>query len=134
TTVTPTAARLAVPQIRSVGTLSISLLLRNRSWYSGNPSCSCHQDGGQGCPAREGDHRHGTVFDTSPCVAPHPSSMAAALLVYDAAVEVVRPGSPEGASLPAADLYDPADGARDHVLGSGDLLTAVLMPPPAAGE
>ncbi|GAA1111709.1 FAD binding domain-containing protein [Nocardiopsis composta] len=132
---TATAGALATPQIRAVGTLGGNLLQRNRCWYFRNPAFSCHQDGGQGCPAREGDHRHGTVFDTSPCVAPHPSSMAAALLVYDAGVEVVRAGRPEETSrLAAADLYDPADGARDHVLGSGDLLTAVLLPPPAAGE
>ncbi|MFW5417876.1 FAD binding domain-containing protein [Nocardiopsis sp. CNT-189] len=129
---TATAAALATPQIRAVGTLGGNLLQRNRCWYFRNPAFSCHQDGGAGCPAREGDHRHGTVFDTSPCVAPHPSSLAAALLVYGARVEAVRSGGPS--VLPVADLYDPADGARDHVLAAGDLLTAVLLPPPAAGE
>ena len=33
---------------------------------------------------RSGNHLYGVAFDLGPCVAPHPSTMAAALLAYDA--------------------------------------------------
>lgn len=131
---TETARALATPQVRTVGTLGGNLLQRNRCWYFRNPAFSCHQDGGDGCPARAGDHRFGTVFDTAPCVAPHPSSMALALLVYDAEVTVTGADGAESAPRPARDLYDAADPTRDHVLAPGELLTGVLLPPPTPGE
>ncbi|PSK88935.1 xanthine dehydrogenase YagS FAD-binding subunit [Murinocardiopsis flavida] len=131
---TATARALATPQVRAVGTLGGNLLQRNRCWYFRNPAFSCHQDGGDGCPARAGDHRNGTVFDTAPCVAPHPSSMALALLVYDAEVVVAGADGAESAPRPARDLYDAADPTRDHVLAPGELLTGVLLPPPSPGE
>ncbi|WP_067976000.1 FAD binding domain-containing protein [Nocardiopsis trehalosi] len=126
---TATAAALATPQIRATATVGGNLLQRNRCWYFRNPAFRCLQDGGDTCPAHAGDHRYGTVVDPGPCVAPHPSSLAAALLAYDARVAV------EGAGpRPVAALYDAADPTRDHVLEPGALLVAVELPVPAAGE
>ncbi|MFC4564237.1 FAD binding domain-containing protein [Nocardiopsis mangrovi] len=126
---TATAGALATPQIRAAGTIGGNLLQRNRCWYFRNAAFSCFQSGGDSCPAREGDHRYGTVIDQGPCAAPHPSSLAVALLAYDAVVEV------EGAPpMPVADLYDGTDPTRDHVLEQGRLLTGVRLPVPAVGE
>ncbi|MBX9387874.1 FAD binding domain-containing protein [Streptomonospora nanhaiensis] len=125
-----TAAALATPQIRAVGTVGGNLLQRNRCVYFRSPLFSCHQNGGDTCPARAGDHSEGTVVDLgSACVAPHPSSLAMALLAYAAEVEVE--GGPQ---RPVADLYDGADATRDHVLAPGELLTAVGLPAPVEGE
>ncbi|MEV4805512.1 FAD binding domain-containing protein [Nonomuraea sp. NPDC049421] len=125
-----TARGLATPQIRAVATVGGNLLQRNRCWYYRNPAFTCHQDGGDSCPARAGQSLYAAVIDTGPCLAPHPSSLAMALLAYDAAVEV-HGRSP----FPAADLYgDGSDPTRDHLLGPGELLTSVHLPPPVAGE
>ena len=51
-----------------------------------NPHIACLKKGGAICPAREGNHLYGVAFDLGPCVAPHPSTLAAALLAYDATV------------------------------------------------
>lgn len=127
---TMTAGGLATPQIRAAATLGGNLLQRNRCWYYRNPHTSCFQTGGDGCPAREGVHLYSVVIDTSPCVAPHPSSIAVALLAYGAEVEVHGM-----APRPVAALYgDGSDPSRDHLLQDGELLTAVGLPAPAPGE
>ncbi len=108
-----------------------NLLQRNRCWYYRNPHFSCLQKGGTGCPAREGDHYFGVVSGNGPCVAPHPSTLAMALLTYDAEVHV-HGESPRS----VADLY--GDGDRlshaDHLLRPDRILTAVDLPAPLPGE
>ena len=125
-----TASGLATPQIRAVATVGGNLLQRNRCAYYRNPAFTCHQDGGDSCPARAGQTLYAAVIDTGPCLAPHPSSLAMALLAYDAVVEV-----PGRDPFPIAGLYgDGSDPTRDHLLGPGELLTSVHLPPPVAGE
>ncbi|MFJ9553694.1 FAD binding domain-containing protein [Nocardiopsis sp. NPDC101807] len=135
---------LATPQVRDAATLGGNLLQRNRCWYLRNPAFDCFQTGGGSCPARSGDHLYGVVVDQGPCVAPHPSSLAVALLAHDATVLVAGAGPsapPDGAGSsarpaerPVADLYDGADPARDHVLAPGQVLVSVSLPVPVRGE
>ena len=124
------AAALATPQIRAVGTLGGNLLQRNRCWYYRHPAISCLKKGGEHCPARTGNHLFGVCFDLGPCVAPHPSTLGMALLVYAAQVELAG-----GGSRPVAALYgDGSDGHHDHQLSEHEILTAVHMPAPLEGE
>ncbi|WP_082206551.1 FAD binding domain-containing protein [Nocardiopsis sp. SBT366] len=132
---TATARALATPQIRGTATVGGNLLQRNRCTYLRNPAFDCFQTGGDSCPARTGDHLRGVVVDQGPCVAPHPSSLAVALLAYDAsAVVVAGPGAGDEAERGLAELYDGSDPTRDHVLAPGDLLVAVALPRPVPGE
>lgn len=125
------AGTAATPQIRAAGTLGGNLLQRNRCWYYRSPHVSCFQKGGTDCPARQGDHHFGVVSGDGPCVAPHPSTLAMALLTYDAEVEI-HGESPRA----VADLY--GDGDRlfhaDHLLPPDRILTAVHLPAPLPGE
>ena len=82
--VAASAQGLATPQIRHLATLGGNLTQRSRCWYFRNPHIACLKKGGSECPARSGNHLYGVAFDLGPCVAPHPSTMAAALLSYDA--------------------------------------------------
>lgn len=126
---TATAGGLATPQIRAVGTLGGNLLQRNRCWYYRSPRFTCHQSGGDGCPARTGLSDHSAIFDQGPCVAPHPSTMAMALLAYDATVT-----THDGRERPVAELYDGADPTRDHVLDPATVLVSVELGAPLPGE
>lgn len=125
-----TASGLATPQIRHMATLGGNLAQRSRCWYFRNPDISCIKKGGATCPAREGNHLHGVAFDLGPCVAPHPSSMAAALLAYEATVETDRRND---LTIPEV-LGDGSDGSSDHALRPGEMITAVDIPAPVPDE
>ncbi len=127
------ARALATPQIRGTATVGGNLLQRNRCSYLRNPAFDCFQTGGDSCPARSGDHLRGVVVDQGPCVAPHPSSLAMALLAYDATVGTRTEGS-ERVERGVSELYDGADPTRDHVLSPDTLLVSVSLPAPVAGE
>ncbi|MFJ7156508.1 FAD binding domain-containing protein [Streptomyces sp. NPDC101118] len=126
-----TAAVPATPQVRAAGTVGGNLLQRNRCWYYRNPHVDCLQKGGSGCPARTGDHHFGVVSGDGPCVTPHPSTLAVALLTYDAEAEV-HGESPR----PVAELYGDGGGLHtaDHLLPPDRILTAVRLPAPLPGE
>jgi xanthine dehydrogenase YagS FAD-binding subunit len=125
-----TAAGLATPQIRHLATLGGNLAQRSRCWYYRNPDIVCQKKGGAECPARAGNHLYGVAFDLGPCVAPHPSSMAAALMAYEAAVTTDRR---HGLTIQAL-LGDGSSGTSDHALQPGERITVIELPPPAAGE
>ncbi len=124
------ALGLATPQIRHLATLGGNLAQRSRCWYYRNPDIACLRKGGADCPARSGNHLYSVAFDLGPCVAPHPSTMAAALLAYEATVITDR-----RSGLTIGDLLgDGSNGAADHALASGEMIRAVQLPPPLSGE
>ncbi|WP_436498908.1 FAD binding domain-containing protein [Actinokineospora sp. HUAS TT18] len=121
-----TAGSLATPQIRAVGTIGGNLLQRTRCWYYRHPDLRCHKSGGDTCPSRTGRHLYGVVFDNSACVHPHPSSLAMALLTYDASVTLAS-----GTELTVAALLgDGVDPTRDHQLPDGEIVASVRLPAP----
>jgi xanthine dehydrogenase YagS FAD-binding subunit len=124
------AGGLATPQIRRVATLGGNLAQRSRCWYFRAPHIDCLKKGGTACPARAGNHLYGVAFDLGPCVAPHPSTMATALIAYDATVSTnLRP------ALTIEQLLgDGSNGAADHALLPGEMIEAVALPPPTPGE
>jgi xanthine dehydrogenase YagS FAD-binding subunit len=124
------AGGLATPQIRHVATLGGNLAQRSRCWYFRKPHIDCLKKGAGACPAREGNHLYGVAFDLGPCVAPHPSTMATALLAYDATVSTNR-----RAALTIGQLMgDGSNGAADNALEAGEMIEHVALPPPTPGE
>jgi xanthine dehydrogenase YagS FAD-binding subunit len=121
---------LATPQIRRLATLGGNLAQRTRCWYYRNPHIDCLKKGGTGCPARGGNHLYGVAFDLGPCVAPHPSTMATALLAYDARVKTNQHPALTIEQL----LGDGSNGAADHALEAGEMIEAIALPPPRDGE
>ena len=124
------ALGLATPQIRHLATLGGNLAQRSRCWYFRDPHIACLKKGGSDCPARSGNHLYSVAFDLGPCVAPHPSTMAAALLAHDAVIVTdQRPGLAIGELL-----GDGSNGTSDHALASGEVIRAVKLPAPLEGE
>ena len=124
------AQGLATPQIRHLATLGGNLAQRSRCWYFRNPHIACLKKGDSDCPARSGNHLYHAVFDLGPCVAPHPSTMAAALLAYDAKITTDR-----RSSLTIADLLgDGSNGAADNALQPGEMIKNIELPAPLQGE
>lgn len=124
------AGALATPQIRWAATMGGALLQRTRCWFFRHPHYQCVKRGGDACYARDRHNPNGVIFDTGGCVYPHPSTLGAALLAYDAQFELFDAGP-----RPMAALFgDGSDATRDHMLEPGELLTRIILPPPVAGE
>jgi xanthine dehydrogenase YagS FAD-binding subunit len=124
------AQGLATPQIRHLATLGGNLAQRSRCWYFRKPKIDCLKKGGSDCPARSGNHLYGVAFDLGPCVAPHPSTMAAALLAHEATITTDR-----RSGLSIKDLLgDGTDGRADHALAPGEIIKQVALPAPRHGE
>jgi xanthine dehydrogenase YagS FAD-binding subunit len=128
--ISASAHGLATPQIRHLATLGGNLAQRSRCWYFRKPHIDCLKKGGADCPARSGNHLYGVAFDLGPCVAPHPSTMAAALLAYDARIVTDR-----RSGLSIRDLLgDASNGRADHALGPGEMIKQIVLGVPLAGE
>jgi xanthine dehydrogenase YagS FAD-binding subunit len=121
---------LATPQIRHLATLGGNLAQRSRCWYFRNPHIGCFKKGGTACPARGGNHLYGVAFDLGPCVAPHPSTMAAALMAYDASVSTDRRRHITTAAL----MGDGSNGSADTTLAPGEMITEIALAAPVANE
>lgn len=123
------AQGLATPQIREIATLGGNLAQRSRCWYYRNPHIACLKKGGSDCPARNGNHLYGVAFDVGSCVAPHPSTMATALLAYEGRIVTNR------RSLSIGELLgDGSDGRIENLLQSGEIIEKVTLPPPPDDE
>src|SRR5205814_8897155 len=95
-----------------------------------NPHIDCLKKGGADCPARNGNHLYSVAFVLGPCVAPHPSTMAAALSAYEATITTDRRSGPPIAAL----LGDGSNAAADHPLASGEMIRKTVLQFPLAGE
>ena len=124
------AQGLATPQIRHLATLGGNLAQRSRCWYFRKARIDCLKKGGSDCPARSGNHLYGVAFDLGPCVAPHPSTMAAALLAYDAKIVTDRR---RGLSIGEL-LGDGSNAHADHALGAGEMIEQIMLGAPLGGE
>ncbi|MBR1228246.1 MULTISPECIES: xanthine dehydrogenase family protein subunit M [unclassified Bradyrhizobium] len=124
------ALGLATPQIRHLATLGGNIAQRSRCWYFRNPHIACLKKGGTDCPARNGNHLYHVAFDLGPCVAPHPSTMAATLLAYDATIITY---TRSGLSIPDV-LGDGSNGTVDNLLQPGEMIRGIELPKPLEGE
>ncbi|MEU6125368.1 xanthine dehydrogenase family protein subunit M [Streptomyces sp. NPDC047123] len=123
-------------QLRNVATTGGNLLQRTRCTYFQDPDKPCNKrEPGTGCAARDGVHRdHAVLGHSAHCIATHPSDMAVALAALDAQVELS--GADGRRTVPVADFHRlPGDRPDlDTELRPGELITAVLLPPHAAGR
>ncbi|WP_115047509.1 FAD binding domain-containing protein [Xanthomonas arboricola] len=123
-------------QLRNRATTAGNLLQRTRCpyFYDTNQPCNKRLPG-SGCAAIGGFNRQLAVIGVSEeCIATHPSDMAIAMRVLDAAVETVRPDG-QTRAVPLSEFYR-APGKTPHletVLERGELITAVRLPKPLGG-
>jgi xanthine dehydrogenase YagS FAD-binding subunit len=123
-------------QLRNKATTAGNLLQRTRCPYFYDPAQPCNKrEPGSGCGALQGFSRqHAVIGASQACIATHPSDMAVAMRVLDAAVETLAPDG-KTRSIPIADFHRlPGDTPHiDTNLAHGELITAVTLPRPAGG-
>lgn len=123
-------------QLRNKATVAGNLLQRTRCPYFYNTDMACNKRRpGSGCAAIGGlSHNLAVLGASEHCIATHPSDMCVALRALDAVIEVEGPGGARR-SIPIADFHLlPGDTPHiENALGSGELVTAVVLPPPLDG-
>ncbi|WP_340313116.1 FAD binding domain-containing protein [Rhizorhabdus argentea] len=124
-------------QLRNKATTAGNLLQRTRCPYFYDTRMPCNKrKPGSGCAALGGINRGQAIMGTSDaCIATHPSDMAVAMRVLDAAVETVRLDGTTRA-IPIADFHL-LPGDTPHIetaLAPGEMITSVVLPPPIAGR
>ncbi|MGA7180760.1 MAG: xanthine dehydrogenase family protein subunit M [Thiobacillaceae bacterium] len=128
---TQAAAIAASPQIRNRATLGGNLLQRPRCWYFRSAAHHCLRKGGAHCFAFDGDDRYHAVFANRECAIVHPSTLATSLLAYGSEVEILNAeGERRRVALADFFLLPQTDLHRENTLASGEIVTAVLLPPP----
>lgn len=122
----------ATTQLRNMATAGGNLLQRTRCpYFMQTTFSSCNKRSpGSGCAARHGFHREHAIFGASDeCVAIHPSDMAVALAILDAAVRVQ---GPEGRRTIPIDGFFALPGSTpeiDNTLSPGELILGIELPP-----
>lgn len=123
-------------QLRNKASTGGNLLQRTRCAYFYDTTKPCNKrQPGSGCGALEGLNRNSAILGAShACIATHPSDMAVAMAALNAAVETLSP-SGQARSFPLIELHRlPAETPQveTHLI-PGELITAVVLPPPPKG-
>jgi xanthine dehydrogenase YagS FAD-binding subunit len=126
------ASEAASPQLRNQGTLGGNLCQRPRCWYF-RGEFHCYRKGGDKCYAASGENHYHCILGGESCYIVHPSDLAPALVAYAAVVEVA--GAKGRRRIPIEEFFVlPAkDITRETILGPDEMVTAVVLPPSAAG-
>ena len=125
------AGEVASPQIRNQGTLGGNISQDARCWYY-RGGWNCYRADGGTCFAVENPHgqnREHAIFGAEGCAAVSPSDTAPALVALEARL-IIKNGS--GKREVATEDYfvgPDADITSMNVLGPGDLLTQIRLPP-----
>ena len=126
------AGNSASPQLRNMATLGGNLLQRPRCWYFRSLEHHCARKGGQTCFAFAGENAYHAIFGQSGCAIVHPSTSATALVAFNARLELVgAKGKKRIVALEKFFVPPERDIGRENDLNPGEILTAVLLPPPA---
>ncbi|MGD9885071.1 MAG: xanthine dehydrogenase family protein subunit M [Reyranella sp.] len=124
-------------QLRNQATAGGNLMQRTRCPYFYDVYMPCNKrQPGSGCSAIGGYSRlHAILGASRDCIAVHPSDMAVALTVLQAEIEVHAP-SGVVRTLPISSLHRLPDETpnNDTTLAAGELITAIILPPPPVGR
>ena len=121
------AASAATPGIRNLATLGGNLLQRPRCWYYRNADLVCLKKGGKACFAVTGENKYHAILGGGPSFIVHPSTLASALLAFDASVEIA--GDAER-TIAFSELFvgPKTDPKREHSLAPGEVLVRIKLP------
>src|SRR5262245_27738641 len=124
-------------QLRNKASVGGNLIQRTRCPYFYDTSTACNKrEPAAGCAAIGGINRiHAILGASDACIATNPSDMAVALVALDARVEVLGAGGATR-TVGIRDFHRlPGDTPHvENVLGPGEMITAVVLPPPPPGR
>jgi xanthine dehydrogenase YagS FAD-binding subunit len=121
------AGHAATPQLRAMATIGGNLAQRPRCWYFRAEEFVCRKKGGADCFAQSGDNSMHAVFDNKQCAAPHPSTVATALVALGARVTIAGK-KPREVELAKFFVAPDVDIRREVDLAPGELITGLSIP------
>ena len=124
-------------QLRNKASVGGNLLQRTRCPYFYDTAAACNKRSpGVGCAALGGINRiHAILGASDACIATHPSDMAVAMSALEAQIELLSPD--QSRRHVAIDDFYRLPGDTPHietVLRPGEMITAVILPPPPPGH
>ena len=125
----------ATPQLRNMSTLGGNISQRNRCWYFRSADHDCYRKGGDRCFARHsetGENENHAIIDNGSCVSVHASSIATALMAFNASVIIVNEEG-EKKEVHMDDFFVTAgkDIAMENVLKAKEIITEISLPAPS---
>jgi xanthine dehydrogenase YagS FAD-binding subunit len=127
------AASTATRPIRGRATVGGNLLQRPQCSYYRDPYTYCWLEGGNDCPALDGNNSRHAIFGGASCFAVHPSDLAGALLAFDAMVTLI--GNAGRREVPIADFFAlPEAGRRTETrIRPDELVLSIRLPRRSSG-
>jgi xanthine dehydrogenase YagS FAD-binding subunit len=127
----------ASQQLRNMATLGGNLLQRTRcTYFRGGATFACNKrNPGSGCDARDGiDTAHAVLGTSESCIATYPGDLAAALVAFDAVVDVASVRGER--TVAVAELHcEPGDTPqREHTLEADELVVRIRVPVTRVGR
>jgi xanthine dehydrogenase YagS FAD-binding subunit len=124
-------------QLRNKASIGGNLLQRTRCLYFYDTAATCNKrTPGAGCAALRGINRmHAILGASDACIATHPSDMAVAMSALEAQIELLEPN--QSTRRVSIDDFYCLPGNAPHVetvLRPGEMITAVILPPPPPGH
>lgn len=126
------AAEVASPQLRNQGTIAGNLCQKPRCWYY-RGHFDCLRKGGDMCFAYQGQNQYHCIFGGDMCYIVHPSDTAPALAAFGAVCRISSPASSRSVAVESFHVPPTEDPRRETVLHPDEILTEIVLPPPAPG-
>lgn len=127
----------ASQQIRNMASMGGNVMQRTRCPYFRDTAfAQCNKrEPGSGCGALHGHSRKQAILGTSSdCIALHPSDASVALVAYDARLLLRGPDGEREVALADFNLLPGETPWLEHDLKEGELIVALTLPAPIAGN
>jgi xanthine dehydrogenase YagS FAD-binding subunit len=115
-----------------MATLGGNLCQRPRCWYF-RRAIPCLKNGGDDCPARDGENQYLAILEGGPCHIVHPSDPAVALVALGAMIEVRGPAGRREVAAEDFFVLPRERMDRETILADGELVVAIHLDAAAAG-
>lgn len=123
-------AHAGTPQLRNSATLGGNLAQRTRCWYFRSIDHQCYRKGTGTCYAQKGENEFHAVMNNSTCASVHSSSVATALMAFNAKIQVTTAdGQKKEVEMEDFFVHPEVNSKNETVLQSGDLITGIVIPP-----